>query len=244
MKKKKLGEVLRDRGHISPADLHRIVGEQQGKVIHLGELMLERGLVGKEDLGAALEEVSHIPYIDCSTIQPELEAMKLVPRAMAERLCVLPLRMEQKQLVVIMAAPQDLAVLDELRFKAGKEISPRLSFRGELQHAIESHYSVVEGPSSSYGTVSGGKDQNLRRWNSFPPVRGRPIRRQYRKYRPICGRKKRRQFGWFPKCFKWPWPRGPAIFTSSRVPRTPWCACEWTGCCTITNCCRGRCKIR
>src|SRR5580692_13079366 len=108
MKKKKLGEVLRDRGHISPADLHRIVGEQQGKVIHLGELMLERGLVGKEDLGAALEEVSHIPYIDCSSIQPELEAMKLVPRSMAERLCVLPLRLEQKQLVVIMAAPQDL----------------------------------------------------------------------------------------------------------------------------------------
>jgi type IV pilus assembly protein PilB len=157
MKKKKLGEVLRDRGHISPADLHRIVGEQQGKVIHLGELMLERGLVGKEDLGAALEEVSHIPYIDCSSIQPELEAMKLVPRSMAERLCVLPLRLEQKQLVVIMAAPQDLAVLDELRFKAGKEISPRLSFRGELQQAIESHYSVVEGPASSYGTVRGGE---------------------------------------------------------------------------------------
>ena len=71
MKKKRLGEVLRDRGMISSADLQKVVGDQQGKVIHLGELMLERGLVSKEDLGAALEEVARIPYLDCSTIVPE-----------------------------------------------------------------------------------------------------------------------------------------------------------------------------
>jgi hypothetical protein len=54
MKKKKIGEILQDRGKISPADLQKVIGEQQGKVIHLGELMLERGLIAKEDLGAAL----------------------------------------------------------------------------------------------------------------------------------------------------------------------------------------------
>jgi len=157
MKKKKLGEVLRERGQISPSDLQKVIGDQQGKVIHLGELMLERGLVGKDDLGAALEEVSHIPYMDCSSAEPEPEALKLVPRSMAERLCILPLRLEQKLLVVLMAAPQDLAALDELRFKTGKEISPRLSFRSELQQAIEGHYGGVVGTSSSYGTVRGGE---------------------------------------------------------------------------------------
>ncbi|HEY2646158.1 MAG TPA: ATPase, T2SS/T4P/T4SS family [Candidatus Acidoferrales bacterium] len=155
MKKKKLGEVLRERGQISPYDLHKVIGEQQGKVIHLGELMLERGLVGKEDLAAALEEVSRIPYVDCSSIEPDQEALKLVPRAMAERLCVLPLRMENKLLIMLMAAPQDLAALDELRFKTGKEISPRLSFRSELQQAIKTQYGEVVPP--PYGTVRGGE---------------------------------------------------------------------------------------
>ena len=153
MKKKKLGEILRDRGQISPVDLHKVIGEQQGKVIHLGELMLERGLVGKEDLGAALEEVSHIPYLDCASVLPEPEALKLVPRSMAERLCILPLRMEHKHLIVAMAAPQDLVAMDELRFKTGKEISPRLSFRSELQKAIETHYAGEGVSASSYGTV-------------------------------------------------------------------------------------------
>ena len=140
MKKKKLGEVLRDRGMISSPDLVSAIEAQQGKAIHLGEIMLERGFVAKEDLGAALEEVSHIPYLDCSSIEPDKEALNLVTRAIAERLCVLPVRTEEKRLIVAMAAPQNLALLDELRFKTGMEISPRLSFRTELQQAIKKHY--------------------------------------------------------------------------------------------------------
>jgi len=155
MKKKKLGEVLRDSGKISSGDLQKVVMEQQGKVIHLGELMLERGLVAKEDLGAALEEVSRIPYVDCTSTIPDPGALKLLPRSMAERLCVLPLRTESLRLIVAMAAPQNLTALDELRFKTGWEISPRLSFRSELQQAIDRHYAGEGGGSRSYGTVRG-----------------------------------------------------------------------------------------
>ena len=36
MKKKRLGEVLRERGHLSTADLNQILLHQRGKRIHLG----------------------------------------------------------------------------------------------------------------------------------------------------------------------------------------------------------------
>jgi len=153
MKRKKLGEVLRDSGKISSAELQAMIVEQQGKVIHLGELMLERGLVSKEDLGAALEEVSRIPYIDCTTVVPEPKALSLVSRAMAERLSVLPILSEQGRLVVAMAAPQNLTALDELRFKTSCEISPRLSFQSELQQAIDRIYAGTGGNEASYGTL-------------------------------------------------------------------------------------------
>ena len=140
MKKKKLGEVLRDRGKITSEDLILAIAEQQGKMMHLGELMLERGFVEKEALVAALEEVSHIPYLDCSEVVPDPEALKLVQRAAAERYCALPIRMEQERLVVAMASPQDLAAIDNLRFTAGMEISPRLAFRTEIKEAIDKYY--------------------------------------------------------------------------------------------------------
>ena len=68
-KKKRLGEILHERGHVSAADLHKALQDQQGKVVHLGELLLQRRLVAETDLIAALGEVTAVPYIDCSQLQ-------------------------------------------------------------------------------------------------------------------------------------------------------------------------------
>ena len=77
MPKKKLGEVLRERGHISSADLAKAIKEQQGKVIRLGELMLERGLVSRPDLIAALAEVTQVPYVDCTDALVDRKSTRL-----------------------------------------------------------------------------------------------------------------------------------------------------------------------
>ncbi|MGC1129311.1 MAG: hypothetical protein WA875_07115, partial [Candidatus Acidiferrales bacterium] len=122
MKKKRLGEVLRERGHISHADLSKAIEDQQGKLVHLGELMLERGVVSKKDLVAALTEVTRVPYADCAIADVDPEVLKLLPFAVARRCCVLPLLCQGTKLVAAMAEPQNLQILDELRFMTGMEI--------------------------------------------------------------------------------------------------------------------------
>ena len=59
-----MGEVLRERGHLSTADLNQVLLEQRGKRIHLGELLLQNNKIAKIDLISALTEVSDIPYLD------------------------------------------------------------------------------------------------------------------------------------------------------------------------------------
>ena len=144
MKKKRLGEVLRERGHISPADLTKVIEEQQGKIIHLGELMLERGAVAKKDLGAALTEVTRIPYVDCDNVEPDPDVLKLLPHAVAKRCAVFPLHCQGKKLVVVMAEPQNLATLDELRFTTGMDVVTRLAFRSEILAAVDKWYVAAE----------------------------------------------------------------------------------------------------
>jgi type IV pilus assembly protein PilB len=147
MKRKKLGEVLSERGQISPEVLADAVSQQQqGRVLHLGELLLERSLVGKEQLASALEEVTHIPYIDCTKIAPEPGILSLVPRSLAVKCEAIPIEMDNKTLVMAMTEPQNLAFLDEIKFTVGMNISQRLAFRGELLAAIERCYGKGEPP--------------------------------------------------------------------------------------------------
>ena len=144
MKRKRLGEVLSERGQISPADLARALREQQGKVIHLGELLLQRKLVGKKELLSALAEVSGVEYIDASTLNPSEEVLKTIPVALAKRCRAIPIQQEDKTLVVLMAQPQNLQLLDELRFKTGLKIQPKLGFQGEVLAAIDRLYGIQD----------------------------------------------------------------------------------------------------
>jgi len=145
--KKRLGEVLQERGKISSDDLKTVIAEQPAKAIYLGEILFERGLVAKPDIVMALEEVSQFQYVDCTSVSVEPSALALIPRGAAERFPALPIRHEGGQLVVAMSSPQDLAKVEELRFMTGCAISPRLAFRSELYFAIRKYYADQSSPS-------------------------------------------------------------------------------------------------
>lgn len=148
MKRKRLGEVLSERGHISPSDLAKALREQQGKVIHLGELLLQRRLVNKDQLLAALNEVSGVDYLDSRELNPSPELLKIVPATVAKRCSAIPVKKDDKTLVVLMVQPQNLQLLDELRFKTGLKIEPRFGFQSEVLAAIERLYGIAEDPAA------------------------------------------------------------------------------------------------
>ena len=140
MTKKKLGELLRDRGQVTAEDLSKALDEHHQKLVLLGEVLLQRGYVERTNLVAALQEVTKVSYVDCRSVQVDPDILKLIPRATAVRFCVLPLRVERHRLVVAMAEPQNMQILTELGFVAGKGITPQLGFRSEILAAIENNY--------------------------------------------------------------------------------------------------------
>jgi len=146
MKRKRLGEVLYERGHISAVDLKKALEDQQGKFVHLGELLIARGLVKKQDLTAALSEVSTVPYLDCTQLEVPPSILKLVPPTLAKKCLAIPVEVTGNTLTMIMAEPQNIQLIDELQFKSGLKISPRFGFREEVRAAIERLYSGWDAP--------------------------------------------------------------------------------------------------
>src|SRR3984893_5929796 len=145
MKKKRLGEILYERGHISAADLKKALDEQ-GKIIRLGELLLQRKLVSRKELAAALWEVSGVEYVDCQELSPPTETLSLIPPALAKRCRAVPIEANEKTVTVVMAEPQNLQLLDELRFKTGLQIVPKFGFQDEVLAAPQRLYGTSEAP--------------------------------------------------------------------------------------------------
>jgi type IV pilus assembly protein PilB len=158
MRRKRLGEVLHERGKISARDLEKTLEEQQQKLSHLGELLLERGLVNKADLVTALEEVSLVPYVDLATTPVDLSTLQLISKEVADRLCVLPIRRDLSRLVVVMSDPRNPGTLKELAAITGMSISPRLAFHAELREAITYHYSQLAAEAASEPVAAASGD--------------------------------------------------------------------------------------
>ncbi|MBN2242077.1 MAG: Flp pilus assembly complex ATPase component TadA [Acidobacteria bacterium] len=140
IKKKSLGSVLVERGALTAAKLEKAIEQQRIVAMHLGELLLSREVVRKEDLIPALEEVTSCEYLDCSAVEGNPEALSLVPADIARRHCVFPVSLTNGKLVVAMSVPQKLSAIDELAFITGKTILPRLGFENEIQEAIDKCY--------------------------------------------------------------------------------------------------------
>ena len=132
----KLGQVLQQEGVLSEKDLDLAISEQKDQSILLGELLLQKGMVPKDRLVAALQKITRTTYVDCRTVEVDKEVLEFIPRELALKYCCLPLALKGKELLVAMAEPQNLKFLDELRFITGTQLSPQLGFQDEIKAAI------------------------------------------------------------------------------------------------------------
>src|SRR5690348_463288 len=139
-RKKTLAQLLQERLQMPADQPAQAVQQQQNTPMLLGELLLDRGLISRKELVSVLEQVTQVPYVDARYVTIEKAVLKLIPRAVAERCSVLPLGREGSGIVVVMADPQNLAQLDDLRFLTGAEILPRFGFRHEIAEAVARCY--------------------------------------------------------------------------------------------------------
>src|SRR5262245_45029484 len=130
MTRKRIGDVLQERGSIDRAVLERALELQRQRKIRdrkqtrLGEILLHEFKLKKHEVATAIEEVQKTIYTECrhAVISPEVSG--LIPRAVAIKCCAFPIKIEDNCLVVVLAEPQNLAFLNELQFCCKLKISP------------------------------------------------------------------------------------------------------------------------
>lgn len=111
-----LGEMLLRAGVITQQQLSMVLVIQERARKRLGEILLSEGIITSSRLAEALSEQLKLPLLSLAEEEPEPEAIQLVPRNIAARLNLLPLRIEADgRLLIAMADPLDILAQDEVQ---------------------------------------------------------------------------------------------------------------------------------
>ncbi|MGH9175027.1 MAG: hypothetical protein ACRD1H_11760, partial [Vicinamibacterales bacterium] len=127
-------------GLVAPDQLAAALSEQAAKKSHLGEVLVEMGLVSEEELLPFVGNQLGVPTVRLrdGLIDPEVVAR--IPHARAEQFGAIALFKVRGVLTVAMAEPQNLQHVDELERHTGLRVRPVLALRSSIERMLSRCY--------------------------------------------------------------------------------------------------------
>jgi type IV pilus assembly protein PilB len=142
----RIGDLLVHSGIVTREALERAAQHANGH--RLGTILLERGMVGEDDLTRALSEQLHVPVVDLRDAEPEPAATALVDSPDAHLHDVLPLLLAEGTLTVAVADPLNSDVVSLLRSLPVSEVHLALGVPSQLRNRVNQTYSALSAVNS------------------------------------------------------------------------------------------------
>ena len=143
-KKQDISVILLADGLISAEGLALAQGEAKLSGLPLETVLLNKKLVGPEELAQSLAKQLDIPYIKLSGEKLDPQAVKMIPLESARALKAIPVKSEGSDLYVAFVSPWDLPAMQDLSLATGFKIKPMAASLPEVEEAIKRHYRVEE----------------------------------------------------------------------------------------------------
>ena len=154
--RKRIGEILIERGKLDAAGLDRALRLQQETHEKLGVLLVTLGLVAQRDVAEALAHQLGMPLVEAAGY-PELPILEeRVSARFLRDARVLPLAEGEHELVLAMADPTDSYTISAFEMVTGLKVRPQVAIPTELEAALERLYGAGK---SALGQIMGDVEQ-------------------------------------------------------------------------------------
>ncbi len=152
----RLGEVLVHEGYVNEDQIKEAMIKQSNFGLKIGETLIKLGYLTEKQLLLALNlQLGYTIVNDKELMDLDLDIVSLIPEPYANQNRVIALREEGDGVVVAMADPEDLTVLDSLKKILGKNVKPELIGETMLHDTIEKHYKSIRTTSQVEDAVGG-----------------------------------------------------------------------------------------
>jgi hypothetical protein len=140
----RLGEMLVRDGRLTENQLKHALAAQARDGGRLGTVLVEHGLVDLEALTVYLGLELGIPIATGAMLErAKRAAVRLLTPALAFKYKVVPLVVQDRQLIAAVEDPHDFATLEALTHQTGYRVLPRVAPEVRIYYYIERYYGVA-----------------------------------------------------------------------------------------------------
>ncbi len=138
--RKRLGEILIERGKLDAGTLERALRVQQESGERLGSLLVTLGVVAQRDVTEALAAQLGLPLVEAGGY-PEFPILdERVSARFLREVRALPVREDETEVALAMADPTDGYAIGAFEMVTGRTVRPLVAIPSELEAALERLY--------------------------------------------------------------------------------------------------------
>ncbi|PKK84849.1 MAG: type IV-A pilus assembly ATPase PilB [candidate division Zixibacteria bacterium HGW-Zixibacteria-1] len=153
-----LGAMLVKAGKISDEQLQRALTLVKDKDQKFGQALVTIGAVTSEDeLSGFIGKQLNMGTLRLSDVELNPEIVKLIPVDIARKFNVIAISKLNKNLIVAISDPNNIYVLDAIKFITGCSIQPVISPEKSIEKAIETYYR----DDSAFSTIIKGLEDDM-----------------------------------------------------------------------------------
>ncbi|ORJ63366.1 secretion system protein E [Geothermobacter hydrogeniphilus] len=138
-----LGNLLVRAGLIEEADFQQALHDRRPDEF-ITETLARLGLASENRIFRTLQERLHLEGLDLREVSLSREVVCLLPRELCEKHCMLPIRLEGREMALALADPSDIYKLDDLSRMTGFKIRPIVARASEVRQQLLAVYGSVD----------------------------------------------------------------------------------------------------
>ncbi len=135
-----IGQILKDKNLIDESQIRQALGIQREKGGAIGKIFVEQGWITEDEVLCALGEQSGMETVNLDELEVPRDVIDRVPPTMVNIYRVVPVSFKDDLLIVAMADPMNIQVLDDIRLMLHCEVKGAVSNEEQIQRAIEKYY--------------------------------------------------------------------------------------------------------
>ncbi len=140
----RLGDLLVKEGLITRDQLQQALQEQRSSGMRLGYSLVKLGIIQELEITKMLARQYRVPAVDLGRFEVDEKILKLIPSDVAVKHHVLPLKREGRTLTVAMAEPNNVSIIDDIKFITRYDIFPVIAGEFTLRNQIEKYYEQTD----------------------------------------------------------------------------------------------------